>query len=269
MPSWNAEQYLRFAAERTQPARDLAARIAVAAPTRVIDLGCGAGNSTAVLAERWPDAEISGLDSSPEMIAAAKRDYPDRNWAVGDIASWPNGDGRFDVTGGDRRFDIVFSNAAMQWVPDHAALYPRIFRRVAPGGALAVQVPCNIGAAAHETMRAIAASPGWAARFPPGGVREWHVGDAAFYYDLLAGAAARIDLWETEYLHVMPSVDAIVEWYKGTGLRPFLEALTSDAERDAFTADYAEKLRPHYPERADGRVLFPFQRLFLVAYRAN
>jgi trans-aconitate 2-methyltransferase len=258
MPNWNADQYLRFAAERTQPARDLAARIAVADPKRVIDLGCGAGNSTAVLTARWPDAEIGGLDNSPDMIAVAKRDYPDRNWTVGDIASWPKS---------DELFDVVFSNAAMQWAPDHAALYPGVFSRVAPGGAMAVQVPCNIGAAAHETMRAVAASADWAGRFPAAGVREWHVGDAAFYYDLLANDAARIDLWETEYLHVMPDVEAIVEWYKGTGLRPFLEALSSAAERAAFTADYTERLRPHYPERADGRVLFPFQRLFLVAYR--
>jgi trans-aconitate 2-methyltransferase len=259
MPTWNPDQYLKFAAERTQPARDLLARIALDKPGRIIDLGCGPGNSTALLAERWPGAEVSGLDSSAAMINQAHHAFPDRRWAVGDIAEWANADGE--------PFDVVFSNAAMQWVGDHEALYPALFRRVAPGGALAVQVPANLDAPAHTEMRELASTPAWAAMLPHGGVREWYVHDEGFYYDLLAPQAVRIDLWVTEYLHVMDGSDGIVEWYKGTGLRPFLDALPNDAERGNFLADYADRVCEAYPAQPDGKVLFPFRRFFLVAYR--
>jgi trans-aconitate 2-methyltransferase len=151
-------------------------------------------------------------------------------------------------------------------VPDHRALYPKLLTKVAPGGALAVQVPCNFDAPVHVIARDIAASAAWRDCFPAGGVREWHVHEPAFYYDVIAPAAARVDLWETEYLHVMPDAEAILEWYKGTGLRPFLEALSSAADRERFAAEYLESLREAYPSRPDGRVLFPFRRLFLVAY---
>ena len=259
MPTWNAAQYLRFAGERTQPCRDLAARVALSSPRRIIDLGCGAGNSTEVLAERWPDADVTGLDSAPEMIDAARRTYPKRQWAVGDIGAW--------AEGGEPPFDLVFSNAALQWVGEHAALFPRLLDHVAPGGALAVQMPANLDAPAHRRMRELAASSGWRSRFPGGGVREWHVHDASFYYDVLAPGAARIDLWTTEYVHVMAGPEAIVDWYKGTGLRPFLDALASDADRAEFTSAYLEQIRAEFPHRPDGRVLFPFRRLFVVAYR--
>ena len=258
MPSWNADQYLKFAAERTQPARDLLARIRVERPSRVVDLGCGPGNSTQLLVERWPAAEVSGIDNSPAMIDAARRDHPKNKWAVGDISAW--GDE------GGAPFDVVFSNAALQWVPDHARLYPRLFGRVAAGGALAVQVPMNLDAPAHTAMRDLAATPAWACLLPKGGVREWYVHDARFYYDCLAPLAARLDLWETEYLHVMDGAEAIVEWYKGTGLRPFLDALPSDADRENFLADYTDRIADAYEAQADGRVLFPFRRFFLVAY---
>lgn len=261
MPTWNADQYLRFAEERTQPCRNLAARIAVASPRRVIDLGCGPGNSTEVLAKRWPDAELTGLDSSAEMIDAARRAHPRSRWLVGDIATWTAGD--------DGPFDVVFSNAAMQWVGDHAAAYPRLLQQAAPGGALAVQVPGNYDGLAHRLMRELATSEAWRGRFPAGGVREWHVHAPTFYYDVLAPHAARVDLWETEYVHVMPGPEAIVEWYKGTGLRPFLDALASDAERAGFTAGYLDAIRAAFPARPDGRVLFPFRRLFVVAYRSS
>jgi trans-aconitate 2-methyltransferase len=258
MPSWNADQYLKFAAERTRPARDLLARVLVDRPARVIDLGCGPGNSTEILSERWPESGINGLDSSSAMIVAARRDYPQGDWAVGDISVWAA-----DAT---HQFDIVFANAALHWVPDHEQLFPRIFARVAPGGALAVQVPYNLDAPAQTAMRDLAATPAWACLFPPDGVRGWHVHQPGFYYDCLAPLAADIDIWETEYVQVMESADAIVEWYKGTGLRPFLDALPSDADRESFLADYRERIRDSYPPQADGRVLFPFRRLFLVAY---
>ncbi|MDB5395562.1 MAG: Trans-aconitate 2-methyltransferase [Rhodospirillales bacterium] len=263
MPSWNADQYLKFAHERTQPARDLAARIAVDGPRKVIDLGCGPGNSTALLAERWPVAAITGLDSSSAMIRAAEREYPQFHWMAGDISGWA----AEPDTLPDNLFDVVFSNAALQWVTDHPTLYPALFRHVAPGGALAIQVPMNMNAPAHVAMRELASTPAWACMLPSEGVREWHVHDARFYYDLLSSLAARLELWETEYLHVMEDARAIVEWYKGTGLRPFLDALPSEADRENFLADYADRLDDAYPAQADGRVLFPFRRFFLIAYR--
>jgi trans-aconitate 2-methyltransferase len=258
MPTWDAAEYLRFSDQRTRPCRDLADRVESAAPATIIDLGCGPGNSTAVLAARWPSSAISGLDSSPEMIAAARASDPSRDWRIGEIASWAAAEGE--------TYDVVFSNAAIQWVEDHATTLPNLMRRVAPGGALAIQMPGNLDAPAHRFMRELAASPEWLVRFPPGGVRPWHVHDLPFYYDVLAPHAAALDLWQTEYLHVMEDAEAIVHWYKGTGLRPYLDHLHTDAQKDAFLSAYTDRIRGACPPRADGRVLFPFRRLFLIAY---
>ncbi len=260
MPTWNAGQYLKFADERTLPCRDLASRIAVANPRRIIDLGCGPGNSTAEVAGRWPRAEITGLDGSPQMIEVARQQQPEGRWVLEDIAAWAESSGD--------RFDIVYSNAALQWLPDHGALFPRLFTHVAQGGAFAMQVPANMDAPANRLMRELAASPAWRERFA-GEVPEWHVHDPGFYYDVLSPYAERLDIWHTEYIHLMPAADSIVEWYKGSGLRPFLETLRTAADREQFTADYLDAVRAAYPARADGRVLFPFRRLFLIAYRAS
>ncbi|MGA2738648.1 MAG: methyltransferase domain-containing protein [Bryobacteraceae bacterium] len=262
MSSWNPSQYLKFAEERTQPCRDLAARVSVANVRRVIDLGCGPGNSTAVLRDRWPDAEFTGLDSSAEMIERARREHSGQHWIAVDISEWAAG----NHGARDGQFDVVFSNAALQWVEDHATLYPQLLSRVAPGGALAIQIPGNIDALPHRLMREVAATPAWSGWFPSGKVREWHNHEMDFYYDVLAPSAARLDLWATEYLHILPDAAAIVEWYRSTGLRPFLAALETDADRERFAADYLAALRPHYPPRAAGGVLFPFRRIFLIAY---
>jgi trans-aconitate 2-methyltransferase len=255
MPTWDASQYLQFADERTRPCHDLIGRVALAEPGRIIDLGCGPGNSTAALMERWPAAEITGMDSSPEMIAAAGKAHPGGRWVTGDIAGWT----------ADSPYDLVFSNAALQWVPDHAAVFPRLVRQVAAGGALAMQVPANFDAPAHRAMRELAASRTWQGRFP-NKVREWFVHEPAFYYDAVAPLVSRLDLWTTEYFHVMPSTQAIVEWYKGTGLRPFLDALSDEDQRE-FLGEYHALLESVYPRRADGRVLFPFLRMFLIGYK--
>jgi len=259
MPTWAPEQYLQFASERTRPCQDLVDRVAIESPGRAIDLGCGPGNSTAVIAKRWPRSEIIGLDGSAEMIEKARRDAPARKWMVGDISQWAQRD--------DGQFNLVFSNAALQWVEDHAAVFPRLLRRVAPGGALAFQMPANYDAPAHTAMRRLTASTTWKAHFGSGGVREWHAHDLPFYYDVLSPHATRLDGWVTEYLHVMPSARAIVDWYKGTGLRPFLDALPDEARRSDFTADYLKEIEKSYPPQADGKILFPFRRLFVIAYR--
>jgi trans-aconitate 2-methyltransferase len=253
MPDWSAEQYLRFAGERTQACRDLAARVD-SSPRTVVDLGCGPGNSTAVLAARWPGASIVGLDSSADMLATARRDHPALDWRQSDIAEWAAEDGPV--------FDLVFSNAALQWLPDHAELLPRLLAR---SSVLAVQMPASTTEPAQRVMRDMAASSRWRPRFRES-IKDWHTQDAGFYYDILSPAAARIDLWYTDYLHVMYGPAAIVEWYRGTGLRPFLDALAPE-DRDPFLAEYRDAIRPAYPPRADGRVLFPFRRLFLLAHR--
>ena len=295
MPTWNPGQYLKFGDERTRPCRELASRIDVSDVRRVIDLGCGPGNSTGILKRLWPNARITGLDSSPEMIEAARAAMPEDRWVVGGIFEWAAGAFEFaagvseraagafesaagaaecaagaaeQATGSDGRFDIVFSNAAMQWVDNHEAVYPQLLDRVAEGGALAIQVPGNHDGAQHRLMHEIAESPEWRDSFGSRKVREWHVHDLDFYYDVLASRVARLDLWETIYMHVMAGPESIVEWYKGTGLRPFLEALNDEEMRDRFCAAYLEGLREIYPRRSDGQVLFPFHRLFLVAHKS-
>jgi trans-aconitate 2-methyltransferase len=256
MPSWDSTEYLRFANERTQPAIDLAARVQLASPARVIDLGCGPGNSTAVVGRRWPEAALTGLDSSDAMLAAARKELPQWDWIQGDIATWRPAS----------PFDVIFSNAALQWVPDHRGAFPRLMECVAKGGTLAVQMPANLDAPPHRLVRELAATPPWQKHFarPP---REWHVHPVEFYYDLLAPLAAKIELWMTDYVHVLDGIDGIVTWYRGTGLRPWLDALPDDATRDEFLGAYRARLVPYYSLRADGRVLFPFRRLFIVAYR--
>lgn len=254
MPKWDAKSYLRFAAERTQPAVDLAARIEGIEPRRIIDLGCGPGNSTAVLRRRWPDAEITGLDNAPEMIAAARESNPEGIWVLADASTWS----------ADHPYDIVFSNAALQWLPDHGRLFPHLMAQVAPGGALAVQMPAHLGTRLLEVILQVADNPRWShllgearnvmTREPP-----------QFYYDTLQPLASRLAIWITEYYHVMDGPHAILEWLRATGLRPFLSALESDEQREAFEYELVEGFSGSYPSQRDGRVLFPFRRLFIVA----
>jgi trans-aconitate 2-methyltransferase len=256
MPTWDTEQYLRFSRERTQPAVDLAARIAIASPRRVIDLGCGPGNSTEVLARRWPEAELTGMDQSLAMVSAARTSYPTIAFSVGDIATWT----------ASKPFDVIFSNAALQWLADHARTLPRLLDQVAQGGAFAFQVPANLAAPGHQLLRDLGASGKWQ-RHLATPVREWHVEPPEFYYETLATHASRLDIWVTEYIHVLPGPHAIVDWYRGTGARPWLDALPDDAMRSDFLADYGREITRAFPAQSDGNVLFPFRRLFVIAYR--
>ena len=198
-------------------------------------------------------AEITGLDSSPEMLAQAKADYPAMRWVSGDIASWK----------ADQPYDLVFTNAALQWVPDHLRLIPRLLAEVAPGGCLAVQMPHNGDNPAHASMREIASDGPWAARLVQA-QRAHTVEMPGFYYDLLSPLARQLDIWETEYQHVLSGPEAILEWVKGTGLRPYIDPLPA-AEREAFLARYLDRLRAAYPRQADGKVILPFRRLFFIA----
>jgi trans-aconitate 2-methyltransferase len=256
MPSWDAELYLKFADERTQPSVDLISRISLAHPSRIIDLGCGPGNSTAMLRQRWPAAEITGLDNSREMINAASRAYPGWAWVEGDIATWTTA----------APFDLVFSNAALHWVANHAEVMPHLLRQVLPQGALAIQMPAHFRSPVHELMIETAVNPAWQDSME-NAIHAIRVERPAFYYDLLDPLTSKLDLWETEYIHVMNSPAAILEWIRGTGLRPFLEALPSEEQKRPFEELFLAGLTKAYPAQKDGRVLFPFRRLFILAYR--
>ena len=250
--TWNPATYLAFADERTRPAAELLARIPDEAPQHVVDLGCGPGNSTALLRARWREAQIEGLDSSPDMLAQASRSGVAAKWVKADLASWT----------APAPYDVIYSNATYQWLPDHPALLPRLIGGVRAGGTFAFQVPHNMDAPSHALMRATAAEGSWAAKLK--NVREVAVLEPAAYYEILKPHASSVDIWETEYMQVLSGDDAVYHWVSGTGLRPFVQALES-FEREAFVAAYKERLNTAYPRRADGTTLFPFKRLFAVA----
>ncbi len=259
--AWDPRLYLTFSNERLRPALDLIARIPLAAPRTVVDLGCGAGNVAQVLAARWPDATITGVDSSAPMLArarAASAGNARHAWVEADLAEWSP----------IAPADVVFSNAALHWLDGHAALFPRLLSFVAAGGVLAVQMPDNFSQPSHTALYEVASSERWRHRLASL-VRPQPVAAPIDYARWLDQASA-IDLWTTEYLHLLPaSADAghpIVAWMKGAALTPFLERLDADMQSH-FLADYAERVTAAYPPLADGRVPFPFRRRFIVAVR--
>jgi trans-aconitate 2-methyltransferase len=259
--AWDPAQYLRFAAERARPFEDLVGRIEVDGARQVVDLGCGPGNATATLLERFPGASVHGIDSSPEMIdAAGALAGPRLRFSVGAIETWrPDGP-----------VDVIVSNAALQWVPAHLGLLSGWLAGLTKGGALAFQVPSNVEGQAAEVFRAVARRPRWASRLGPvaegwGPSQSGGVHTGPEYVDLLAGRGYRVDAWETTYFHVLPGPDAVLEWYAGTGLRPFLAALDPGDHAD-FRAEVAADLRRAFPARVYGTLL-PFRRLFVIAYR--
>lgn len=251
MPTWEASQYLRFGSERLRPALDLLARVPLKEVASAADLGCGTGNSTELLVARWPGVRTVGVDTSPDMLKLARQAHPDWHWEEAAIEKWK----------AKEPLDVLFSNAALHWVVDHGKVFPRLLGQVRSGGVLAVQIPRNFGAPSHHLMR-VAGEP-WADRLP---VQPAWSGEPGFYYDLLAPLSTTLDLWETEYQHVMDSVESILHWVRGSALRPYLEAL-EEADRPIYEASYLELIKEAYPPQTDGKVLLPFRRLFLVAVR--
>jgi trans-aconitate 2-methyltransferase len=249
---WSPSIYMAFGDERTRPAIELLARVRSESPERVIDLGCGPGNSTAVLAARWPNAKLAGLDSSPDMLAQARKSQVRAEWIEADLASWS----------ARAKYSVIFSNATLQWLDSHETLIPRLLGFLEKGGTFAFQVPHNMDAPSHQLMRETAASGPWASKLK--NVREVAVLSPVDYFQIFSTCGARSDIWETEYLHVLEGEDAVYKWVSATGLRPFVQALADD-ERAAFIADYKRKLNRAYPQRQDGKTLFPFKRLFVVA----
>lgn len=253
MATWDPAQYLKFADHRLRPARDLLARIPEIGPDTVYDLGCGPGNITRLLAERWPAARVIGVDSSADMLEKAGAEAPGVEFVQADLEHWSP----------SRPAGLVFSNATMQWLGDHETLFPRLMSFVAPGGVLAVQMPRNFAAPSHTLLRETVQDAPWRDR-----LARLHRNDPVappqVYHRLLAPHAAAVDIWEVEYLQRLVGPNPVVEWTRGTALRPFLDAL-SPADREAFLADYSRRVAAAYPVEADGATLFPFRRLFIVA----
>ncbi|WHZ12732.1 MAG: Trans-aconitate 2-methyltransferase [Burkholderiaceae bacterium] len=258
MSDWNPALYRRYEDQRTRPAHELLARVPLISPARVVDLGCGPGNSTELLRQRFPDAELLGIDSSDAMLASARKRLPQIAFAAGDIGSWTP----------EQPPDLIYANAALQWVPVHEALVPRLFAALAPGGVLAIQMPDNQQEPTHRLMRELAGRPPWAEIIGDAGRARAELLSVGGYYDLLASQAAELEIWHTTYQHPMESAAAIVEWVRSTGLRPFVDPLPP-ALAASYLAEYESRVAAAYPRRGDGRRLLAYPRLFIVARRKS
>jgi trans-aconitate 2-methyltransferase len=255
--AWSAGQYLKFEDERTRPARDLLQGVPASTVKCAVDLGCGPGNSTELIAARYPDASVTGVDNAPDMIKAAKARLPGVRFELCGIEEWSE----------PGLWDLIYSNATLQWVGGHEALLPKLAQRLAPGGSLAIQMPDNLDEPSHASMRTAAQRLPFAERLKDAAKARTELGTPDWYYALLKPFCSRVDVWRTTYFHPLAGgLDAIVEWVKGTGLRPFLSPLT-EGEQQAYIAAYKEELAKDHKPLADGTVILPFPRLFIVATR--
>ena len=251
--TWDPAQYLSFGGHRIRPAIDLLSAVPMEAPKTILDLGCGTGNITEFMQARWPEAKIVGLDNSADMLAKAQDAHPDITWIEAEIGNWSP----------EAPFDLVYSNAVLHWVPDHGALFPDILKWVTPNGYVAIQMPRNFEARSHTTVYETIRNGDWCTRLEPM-IRDEPTSPPTFYYDLLKPLAQSLDLWETEYQQILEGENPVPEYVKGTWLKPFLDAL-KEPEKSAFEADYKKNVLLHYPPQSDGKTLFPFRRLFIVA----
>jgi len=256
MADWNAQQYLKFEDERSRPARDLLAQVPLKQARTIFDLGCGPGNSTQLLAERFPDASITGVDSSPDMLRQARERLPHCSFVQADLNEWSAPDDT----------DLLFSNATFQWLPDHVAVLQRLLKALKPGAVLAMQVPDNWDEPNHVWMRELAKEEPWSKLLPAHPRNRVSLPSVHDYYDRLRADCTRIDLWHCIYQHVMDGPEAIVELVKGTGLRPFVDPLPIE-QRPAFIDAYTARIAAAYPLQQDGKVLLRFPRLFMVVTR--
>ncbi len=256
MGDWDSKQYLKFKNERTQPAADLANRISIDNPKRILDLGCGPGNSTRVLKKRFPDAYVLGVDSSPNMIQRAKAEQTDIEFMLFDAEN------DFDKLEG--KFDIVFSNACIQWIPDHSRLLRDMMSVVNEGGLVAVQIPYQYEQPVHKIITDVVNSDKWKPYFPF--ERAMTILHEEEYYDLLNEISSDFYMWKTVYFHRMPSYMSIIEWYRSTGLKPYLELLAETAKAE-FETDVLDFLPKYFSKQKNGEIILRFPRLFFVAYK--
>ncbi len=256
MADWSAEQYLKFEDERTRPARDLLAQIPIVDARRVVDIGCGPGNSTELLVKRWPQAMVTGIDTSADMLRQARERLPGQTFIEANVAHWvPH-----------EKTDVLFANAMFQWVPGHLKQLQRLLATLSPGGVLAVQMPDNLAEPSHILMREVAQLEPWRERLVEKARARDVLPAAGGYYDALGPLCTRLEIWHTIYNHVLADAAAIVEWVKGTGLRPFVELLEAP-ERKQYVAEYTARIAKAYPPQADGKVLLRFPRIFIVAVK--
>jgi len=254
--AWSSAQYLKFENERTRPARDLVAQIPLESAAQAYDLGCGPGNSTELLIARFGAGSVTGLDSDPNMLAAARSRLKGTTFIEADLATWHP----------PQQADVLYANAVFQWVPDHLSVLARLMDGLKPGGVLAVQMPDNLQEPSHLAMEETAKDGPWRGRFAASNPKRDPLPPPAAYFDRLAPKSKRVDVWHTIYNHPMANADAVVEWMKGTGLRPYLD-IAGSADAEAFTEAYRARIAKLYTPMADGRVLFRFPRLFVVAVK--
>lgn len=257
MADWDSSKYLKFGNERTQPAIDLVNRINIEKPQKILDIGCGPGNSSKVLAQRYPDADILGIDNSPSMIETAREQHPDIRFMHCDVSK------DLHVLGGD--FDIVFSNACIQWIPDHNALLQSMIGLLKPGGVIAIQTPMNYQEPIHQIIQETSTSSIWSPKFQKN-PRIFYNLTQSEYYELLSDIASDFYMWQTTYFHKMKSHDDIMEWYRATGLRPYLNLLSA-SDRLNFEKDIYKKLVNAYPKQRNGEIIFRFPRFFFIAVK--
>ena len=253
MSAWSSEQYLKFKNQRTQPAVDLARRLAPRKPESVLDVGCGPGNSTSVLREVFPQADILGVDSSEDMIKKAGETYPDMRFMLCDVCT------ELDKLGG---YDVIFSNACLQWIPDHKNFIPKLMDKLNPGGVLAVQMPMNGREPLFKTLDDVVKDPKW--NFDSLNIEANGTLEPDEYFDILYGCSEKFDIWETVYYHNMPNIQAMIEWVKGTRLRPYLGALDRESAEE-LEAEIASRASSLYRRQANGEIIFRFRRFFFTA----
>jgi len=253
---WNPELYLQFKEERTQPAKDLAARINIENPENIMDVGCGPGNSTNVLSSRWPESNIIGIDSSASMIESARKNYPNMKWRIEDVTKMET----------EEKYDIIFSNATIQWIPDQEKLIRDLVGMLESNGSLAVQVPMYHNMPVSHAIETVSLTERWKEQ-TSGASDAFTFHSSDYYYDIMTAKVKSINVWETSYYHIMQSHQNIVEMIKSTGMRTFLDTLDTQEEKIEFEKDVLKEITKVYTLQKDGNVLFPFKRLFFIGYK--
>lgn len=256
MNDWNPEQYIKFISERTQPSIDLANRIEADDPKLIIDIGCGPGNSTAVLSKKFPNAKIIGADNSKSMVEKAKYQYPALDFILFDAEN--------DFSALKDKYDVVFSNACIQWVPNHRKLLSDMMSILNENGIMAVQVPMNYNEPIHKILTALSKNKKWKDKFSD--ERIFHTLSQSEYFDLLSEISSDFTMWETIYMHRMPSHESILDWYRSTGMRPYLNSLSEEYAKE-FEKDVFNEVVKAYPVQKNGEIIFRFPRLFFTAVK--